>query len=119
MMADPWMRLGDLIPPVLARLKQEVDSPLQKVHSLWEDIAGPEAAAHTHPIRVQNGILLVFVDSQVRKAELARFESERILAAIREALGSEEIRDLHFTTQRPARFPRSGESTDAKGRSQI
>ncbi len=111
-----WTTPGRLIPAILADCKKRMNSPIQKVRGVWGRAVGPEIAAHTSPLACRDRLLIISVDSPVWKAELAQFHREKILRALSEVLGSEEIRDLRFVA-RPARgarlSPHEGEKKHA------
>lgn len=111
----PWMRLGNLVPAVLAGWEKQIDSPMQRLRQLWEATVGPQVALHARPLALRNGILLVSVDSPVWAAELQQFHRERILGACNSALGGDGIRALRFITRPPSPPPNAGEDTHAEG----
>lgn len=65
-----------------------LDHPSSKACQLardWRRVAGEELAAHTEPMRLQNGTLTLRVDSSAFAAEIA-FRSPEIVQALRDQL---------------------------------
>ncbi len=114
-----WMRLGDLVPTVLAGWEKKMDSPLQGIRSAWETAVGPLIAAHACPLALRQGVLLISVDSPVWRAELAGFQGERIRGALNDSMGTEQIRKLRFITRPRAPAPSAGEETHAEAEGQV
>ena len=61
----------------------------------WEDIVGKEIAERTRALRVENGVLLVKVNSSIWKQEL-HFNKLIILEKIRNFLNNNLISDIKF-----------------------
>ena len=65
------------------------------VWSDWVQIAGPVNAAHCYPEAVSRGTLYVFVEDSVWMHRVS-FATERMLEAVNERLGGEEVRRIQF-----------------------
>jgi len=59
---------------------------LQVVFGRWEEIVGAEAAAHSRPLRLAGGILVVGVGDPTRATEL-RYRGAEILERVAEVAG--------------------------------
>ena len=78
-------RLGALIPSVLKRVEREHHA-LAVVQRLWREVAGRRLAAHTRPISLRRGRLVVSVEGPGDSFALS-FERGRIVDRLREATG--------------------------------
>lgn len=72
---------------------------MEVVFTRWREVAGEELAAHTHPVRLRDGVLVVGAE-HAAWATRCRMESGRILAAAR-ALGDTTIERIEVVLQRP------------------
>ena len=113
------VRLGELLPAVVADWQKQLNSPLLRVRQHWGGVAGREVAAHALPIALRDGILTVSVDSSVWAAELAGFHTERIVGGLNQHLGSQQITRLRFIVGRRSRALKSGEDTHGRAPDQV
>ena len=74
-------RLGALIPAVLKNVERE-HNILEQVQRAWRDVAGRPLAAHSRPVSVRRGRVVVVVDDPGGNFTL-RFERTRILERLR------------------------------------
>lgn len=93
------LRVGPAIAKVLSRIGAS-PSPetMELIFTRWEELAGPELAAHLRPMRLQNATLVVGAD-QPAWATRGRMESERILTRVRH-LGDTTITRIEVVVQR-------------------
>jgi len=119
MTSQHCVRVGELIPSILARWKIEQDSPIRSIRQLWKKSVPQQVAQHTFPLAFREGVLLVSADSAAWAAELARFHRESILCALNEALGRGSITRLRFTTRQESVSGSSGERTDGEGPNEV
>ena len=77
----------------IGRLLQEAS-----VEARWAELVGPEIAAHTRTIKVDEGRLFVAVDEPAWRQELM-YQKEAILERLNSAVGDDEIivEDILFT----------------------
>jgi len=89
------MSLGDVLESFLSRsgLKRRIQE--QKILDLWEKVVGQAVAERTEPIRVQNRVLQVKVDSSVWMQQL-QFMKSLILQKFQQQLGGNFLQDLRF-----------------------
>ena len=73
--------LGALIPAVLKSVERE-HNVLAQVQRAWRDVAGRQLAAHSRPVSVRRGRMVVTVDDPGGNFML-RFERTRILERLR------------------------------------
>lgn len=79
-----------------------------QVHQRWVEIAGEDLAAHTEPVRLHGGVLVVRVASGAW-AEQLRYLTPRLLERARQVLGAERVRRVQVVTGETAHGPRDGE----------
>ncbi len=75
--------IGDVRPPTLLAL----------VQAHWTEAAGPVLAASARPVSERDGVVTVACDSAVWAQELDLL-SERVIAALNDALGRAAVRRL-------------------------
>lgn len=66
------------------------------VFSRWTSLVGREVAAHTTPLSLRDGVLVVAVDQPAWAVQL-RFLANELVGRLREATGSDEVRELRFS----------------------
>lgn len=63
------------------------------IHARWEDLVGAQIAAHTRPVRLHGGVLVLAVDSPAWATQL-RYLGPRIMAALNDDLGAGTVTRL-------------------------
>lgn len=101
--------IPDEAPPPASREAEPVEASLMRVvgalgikeESLgdelverWGQLVSGPVAQHTRPGRLEGARLVVYVDSSVWLAELARFGKRQLLRRIQEVWGVDRIQDL-------------------------
>lgn len=71
-------RLGDGLDKVAARLRAPRARVLGMVFDAWDELVGSVMAAHTSPVRLVDGELVVAVDDPAWAAEMRFFGAELI-----------------------------------------
>jgi predicted nucleic acid-binding Zn ribbon protein len=88
----------------LAKLAADLGTPpprlLGQVFGHWEEIVGPDVAAHARPLHLRQGTLTVGADEPAWAAQL-QFLSGRLLARLEEVTGTQEIRQVKVRVMRP------------------
>ena len=64
-----------------------------KALMIWEDVVGESLRAHTRPVRVKEGRMVVAVEDSVWKQEISLLQGE-IIEKLNDRIGSEVIRDI-------------------------
>ena len=82
----PEQRLGDILPGIV-RLAQQRQKALATIQARWPRLVGPELAAHTKPVSLRRGRLVVHV-AQPGDAFALSYERARVLARL------QRVRDL-------------------------
>jgi len=75
------------------RLRQGIDNA--RVEQAWDEVLGPSIARQTSRKKMQNGILVIQLDSSIVRKELLMVKS-KIISSINEHLGREVVKDLHL-----------------------
>jgi predicted nucleic acid-binding Zn ribbon protein len=68
-----------------------------RVHEVWAQIAGPAVAAHTTPVRLSGGVLVVRVDSASWATQL-RYLSGELLSRANTVLGEGRVTRITVVT---------------------
>jgi len=76
----------------VGREKQRVSTEVQRA---WEEAAG-EAASHSTPTLLRDGILYVSVDSPAWLLELGGYKKAELLARLQKSVKSKFIADIRF-----------------------
>jgi predicted nucleic acid-binding Zn ribbon protein len=69
------------------------------VHGRWEEIAGARLAAHTEPVRLNGGVLVVRADSPAWATQV-RYLGTELRDRANDVLGAGQVRDVHVVTGR-------------------
>lgn len=75
------------------RLRQGTDN--SRVLQAWDEVMGPSVARQTSRKKVENGVLIIQLESAVVRKELLMVKG-KIIAAINEHVGRSAIKDLHI-----------------------
>lgn len=90
----------------LDRLVRHMGGPsvaaVDTVFGDWEALVGEQIAAHTTPVSVRSGTLVVAVDDPAWATQI-RFLEHDLLARVGEAIGVGELTSLQVRVQRPKR----------------
>ena len=85
--------IGGLVPSVLGELGLERTQAILRIAERWEEVVGPDAAAHSRPHLVRGRVLEVEAESSVWVQTL-RLHAPRIVARLGELFGAEAPREL-------------------------
>jgi len=86
-------RLGEALNQLTSRLKAPRAQVLKMVFEAWEELVGSVMAAHTSPVRLVDGELVVAVDDPAWATEM-RFFSPELIARINAAAEEEAVISL-------------------------
>lgn len=87
-------------------------SALAAVFGRWEDVVGPLLAAHTRPVSLTGGVLVVAVDEPGWATQL-RFLADDVVARLNEHAGAGTVLRCVVQVEGPARGSRTGQAGDA------
>jgi predicted nucleic acid-binding Zn ribbon protein len=81
----------------LDRVTRRIGAPratvLAEVFNRWEQVVGPEVAAHAEPASLRNGVLVIAVDQPAWATQL-RFLGADLLARVRDATGCSDVAEI-------------------------
>lgn len=92
-MDDSLLRLGDALDGVTRRLGLGEAQQVGKVWRHWEDIVGPEIAAHAEPTSLREGVLRVRTDSPAWATEITYLVAD-LRARINAAVGESAVKEI-------------------------
>ena len=93
---------GDNNRPLKEWLQVFVQSPQlrdklyhKRVESLWEELMGPMIKKYTRKIKMDNQVLILYIDSASLKSELTMMKAN-IISTFNEKLGEDFIKDVRI-----------------------
>ena len=86
-------RIGEALDQVASRLRAPRAQVLAMVFDAWEELVGAVLAAHTSPLRLVEGELVVAVDDPAWTAEMKFFSAE-LISRINTAAQEEVVTSL-------------------------
>lgn len=89
---DP-KRLSDSLDRITRHLGGPSADVFSTVFVRWEDLVGPDIAAHSRPVSLRDGVLVLAVDQTAWAAQL-RFLSAELLERISAAAGARQVSDI-------------------------
>jgi predicted nucleic acid-binding Zn ribbon protein len=101
-------KAGDLLGRVARRLGHS-QAPIAWLASSWLRIVGKTVAAHTRPLRCQDGCLEVAADGKVWQGQLECMAGD-FCSQINRAWGGALVREVRFSTAKRAPVPPPGAS---------
>ncbi|MBF0272577.1 MAG: DUF721 domain-containing protein [Magnetococcales bacterium] len=102
--SGPSGPLAHLIQAVAGRLLEHPSGKASRLSRDWRQAVGPLLAAHTEPVRLQNGTLTVRVDSSAWLTELT-FLTPELLARLQERLPPGALTGLRFKQESLRQVP--------------
>jgi len=96
--------IGPGLDRVLGRLGSPDLGALTVIFSKWEAVVGTQVAAHTHPLSVRDGTLVLAVDNPAWATQL-RFLTDTLLARLAAACGPDAVMAIEVRVRPPK--PRS------------
>lgn len=89
---DP-MALGSAVSDLLSARGWQAQAASASVLSRWEELVGPQVAAHSRPTRLRDGELVIEAESTAWATQL-RLLSRTLTTKLREQLGPDVVRTL-------------------------
>jgi predicted nucleic acid-binding Zn ribbon protein len=86
--------LGSIVGDLIRRIGSERQDWLARLARDWTTVAGADVASHTRPGRLDQGCLIVFVDSSVWLSELTRYGKPRLLQNVQAYAGAKNVKRL-------------------------
>jgi len=88
--------LAEVLPRVLAGIRLDQRPSESQIVTVWKQIMDPQVAAHSQPVGLVRGTLIVAVDSSVWLEEIMRYRRKEILERVQDAMGREVVRKIAF-----------------------
>jgi hypothetical protein len=101
---------GNLLQSLLQDLGLAEKLRRYRAWQVWDEVVGPQIAAHARPLRLREGVLEVRVEQAVWMQQLQLMKPQ-LLARLNECLGGPEIRDIYWRRGRLAPGPPAAETT--------
>jgi predicted nucleic acid-binding Zn ribbon protein len=86
-------QLSDSLDRATRRLGGPRTAVLTQVFAGWEQVVGPDVAAHAQPRSLRDGVLVIAVDQPAWASQL-RFLGGDLLARIRDATGCSDVTEI-------------------------
>ena len=96
------VRVGDNLDAVARRLGMPAASSLGVIFGRWEHVVGAVLAAHTRPVNLADGTLVVSVDAPAWATQL-KYLSSTLLVRLSEAAGPDVVRRIDVRVEAPRR----------------
>jgi predicted nucleic acid-binding Zn ribbon protein len=71
-----------------------------ELHAGWDEVVGPQLAAHTAPLRLQGGVLVLAAESALWAAEVRQLGAV-ITEQVNARLGAETVTRITVSVRRP------------------
>jgi predicted nucleic acid-binding Zn ribbon protein len=107
-------RVGESLDRITRTLGTPRAQVLATVFSSWEELVGPDIAAHTQPRSLRDGVLVIAADQPAWVTQL-RFLAADLLARIQAATDGADVREIRLTvaTPEPSRRGRRVRNSEA------
>ena len=93
---DRWRAPADVLPKLMQRLGLKDRLQEDEIIEAWSRIVGDFIAAHSIPVALREGILLVRVLQPALHYELEQVSKSDILRKLKQRFGGKIIRDVRF-----------------------
>ncbi len=68
----------------------------EEIQRAWEEVVGSFVAAHSKPVRLEEGVLIVQVLQPTMHYELDRVMRHKVLQNLKKRFGAKTVRDVRF-----------------------
>ncbi len=89
-----YKKISEVLPSVLKKLGLEEKAANAALGPVWRESVGASVSAHSRPVLLQRGCLVVAVDTPVWKMELDRYYKPAILERLK--VRDSRIKSLRF-----------------------
>ncbi len=96
------MRVDRPLARILRHLGVPTAAALPALADTWAELVGPAVAAHTEPVTVQHGTLVVRVDDPAWASQL-RWMEQQLLPGLRSTAGFESVDRIEVRVGPPRR----------------
>ena len=87
--------VADLIGKVLGELGLDGVAKAHQIGARWEEVVGPQVAAHCRPLGIRGEVLELEVDSPVWSQQL-QLRKPELLASLERVFGTDAPREVRF-----------------------
>lgn len=87
--------LGQLVGAIAGRRGWRTRLEGARIHERWADIAGEQLAAHTAPVRLHGGVLVLRVASAAWATQV-RYLTGELMARANEVLGEQQVTSVQI-----------------------
>lgn len=94
--------MGLALDRYLARTGRPTTTTLEAVFSRWDEVVGPQVAAHARPVSVERHTLIVGVDAPAWATQLT-FLASTLMARLEELVGPGVITSVDVRVRPPKR----------------
>lgn len=84
-----WLQVFAQSPQLRAKLYQT------RIEKMWSELMGPVINGYTRKIKLDEQILLLFIDSASLKSELSLMK-DQIIATVNERLGEDYVKEVRI-----------------------
>lgn len=89
-------RIGDLLPPLLAKIGAVYIQRPDLILAAWPEIIGSKLAGMTQAVSFREGVLLVKIKNSTLHSLLSQYERPKILSGLRQKFPNVEIKNIYF-----------------------
>ena len=93
---DKWKLPAELVPQLVQKLGLSERLHEEEVAGAWKSIVGDFIAAHSAPVALREGVLLVRVLQPSLHYQFERISKPEILRKLKQRFGGRVIRDVKF-----------------------
>lgn len=93
---DRWQSIGAMVPNVMKQLGLADRLRESEIIEAWSHIVGDFIAAHSAPVSLRDGLLVVRVLQPSLHYELEAIAKRDILRKLKQRFGARTIRDIRF-----------------------
>lgn len=93
---DRWQAPGDLLPKLMQQLGLKERLQEDEVLAAWQSIVGEFIAAHSTPLSLRDGVLVVRVLQPALHYQFETISKAEIVRKLKLRFGRKMIRDLRF-----------------------
>jgi predicted nucleic acid-binding Zn ribbon protein len=97
--SDEVRAVGALLDRALSRLGGVRAATLEHVFARWDEVVGPQIAAHAQPVSLRDGVLVVAVDQPAWATQL-RLLGGSLLARLSDVAGPDAVRAIEVHVKR-------------------
>lgn len=98
--------MGGALERVVRHLGAPSVDALDRLYGGWAGLVGPQLAAHTSPVSLKDGVLVIGVDDPAWSTQV-RFLEASLLTRLEGELGSDAVHSVEVRVRPPGPSPRN------------